>query len=489
MSGHRYTINERVPNSPHCFKKPWIESTMSKRRKRKRLVNWLRRHHLLKNKRKNGALGDSGIKERKWGCLELHTSIGRTMRLSEGVSPTTRRGASSNETVDRRGILSSPISFHSCYSYERENYNWWWMNTASEVLRYCITSVNTRIMSFLENKALNNEDETMGTNNNKEQDIVDKSTRFLSQTIIPQSNSDTSATTNMNYYNPNSSFWLYGKYTTTDEADKFFTLLSTLNTDFPYCDGSLYIPPINSITKLKWSAIDEERDRFVSLRPTTTNGDNRSEIYSLANSMRGHWMTDMCRSSSIEQQFKFMGVSYMKRGVLARIAIPLSCFLEDLLPDKTFSNLHTWIHTPLGLRHLSWSTIGELCIDDDQDCGKWIGVVRAVRLFLTSVNKEVSALQRIMMRPNNLEAGLVLESRCILPDHAFGKVLFFQIDSFPHAFTSGDYITGAVHTSRVLRFEHPVDNIQDMTSKSALTESGAMKDCRHIVENTSNLYN
>merc|ERR1739838_423043 len=173
----------------------------------------------------------------------------------------------------------------------------------------------------------------------------------------------------------------------------------------------------------------------------------------------------------------------MKRGVLSRIAIPCSVFLEDLLPDKTFSNLHTWVHTPIGLRHISWSTTGDICIDDDGDCGKWIGVVRPIQLYVTPMTIEVTALQRIMTRPNDTSAGLIIETRCVLPDAALGKILLMQIDAFPHAFTKGDFIDGAVHTSRILKFEHPVDNIRDMTSKTALTESGAMKDCRHIVDN------
>eukprot|EP01068_Selenidium_serpulae_P003270 Selendium_serpulae@DN2965_c0_g1_i4.p1 len=48
----------------------------------------------------------------------------------------------------------------------------------------------------------------------------------------------------------------------------------------------------------------------------------------LASAECGHWITIIERSQSLDAQYKHMGLSYMKRSIMNRIAVPLTFFLE-----------------------------------------------------------------------------------------------------------------------------------------------------------------
>eukprot|EP00915_Cephaloidophora_sp_WS-2016_P002988 GHVH01004058.1.p1 GENE.GHVH01004058.1~~GHVH01004058.1.p1 ORF type:complete len:410 (-),score=45.83 GHVH01004058.1:286-1515(-) len=363
---------------------------------RRFVSSWMKRYRM------RSRLRNRGDREIRKGCTTLHTSGLRHARSpsdpSHGVSYP----------------MDDEASFHSCYSYDRESYNWWWYSTASEVFRSYLGSFAMRADGILR-LGYRTTGGAPGGNFTPRMNMTFK-TCLASEYLNVQ-------------FNSTESFWEFGFDTATSSAMPMVVDVAKLNADYPDCHNSIFTPPIQEVAKLGWSDTDEALFDFPSLVDPQSFEEVASEIVRLAQSMRGHWVSIMPRCGPIEFQFKFMGIPYMKRSILARIAIPLTIFLEDC-ENNQFNNLHTWIHTPIGLRHLNWSTVGKLSVDKDPDCGVWEGLVRPVSVYLPSMDRTVRALQRILRKPKDADHGVTIETRCVIPDHQEGRILYFQIDTF-----------------------------------------------------------
>lgn len=189
--------------------------------------------------------------------------------------------------------------------------------------------------------------------------------------------------------------------------------------------------------------------------------------------LTGHWITDKVRCDNIEPQFKFLGIPYIKRSILSSIAIPVTIFCEDYRDEK-FNWIHQWLHTPLGLRHIKWKRNG-YSTDTDPDAGSWGGKVRIINAKLPG-DLCIKAIQRHTSRPANPSAGLLIETRFVLPDLQHGKILVLHYSTYPRALSHNDFTTGAMHITRVCKFVHVVDNIRDL-SKAKNNEACSLEGC------------
>lgn len=155
------------------------------------------------------------------------------------------------------------------------------------------------------------------------------------------------------------------------------------------------------------------------------------------------------RSESLDAQYRHLGLNALKRAVMNRIAIPLTMFLEE---KNTI--LHCWIHTPLGVRHMRSSLLGEEVIDEDSDVGAWRGLTQVVNYSIPWFcnGTPVRALQQVRQ---NSERGTCIETRCILPDALETKIMLFNFSMIPKlsdTFSSSPPIT--LSADRLLRIEN-----------------------------------
>lgn len=149
------------------------------------------------------------------------------------------------------------------------------------------------------------------------------------------------------------------------------------------------------------------------------------EAIILASAEYGHWVTMVERSQSLDQQYKLMGLSYMKRSIMNRLAVPLTFF-----PEKNKTVIHIHVHTPIGIRHMHNDLTGKPAIDDDPDCGFWEGVTSVIDYSVPWYcgGNPVRALRQ---RRTNPKVGLCLETRCVLPDAKEGKIMLFNFVLYP----------------------------------------------------------
>lgn len=147
----------------------------------------------------------------------------------------------------------------------------------------------------------------------------------------------------------------------------------------------------------------------------------------LCQSMVGHWVTQMERSQSMDAQFKTMGITYVKRCVMNRLAVPLTIRMEE---NNTM--MHVYIHTPLGLRHMNSDLTGKPFSDDDPDCGVWEGKMGVVDFSIPWFcgGKTVRALQQI--RTNKKINATQIETRVLLPHKDDGKIMLFNFVMYPN---------------------------------------------------------
>eukprot|EP00921_Rhytidocystis_pertsovi_P022129 GHVQ01035397.1.p1 GENE.GHVQ01035397.1~~GHVQ01035397.1.p1 ORF type:complete len:1216 (-),score=347.08 GHVQ01035397.1:309-3722(-) len=151
------------------------------------------------------------------------------------------------------------------------------------------------------------------------------------------------------------------------------------------------------------------------------DGGCRDEMIKLGLLMLGKWETLLSRSDPMEPMFKVFGISYFKRVLFDKLAIPLSVTLLGV------DCLHVCVHLPVGNRQMVWSLDGCETIDNDPDCGKWIGIVRVVDIPLEGIG-QCRALQQVR---THAKIGVVHETRAIVPDVEHGRVLLLNYTLFP----------------------------------------------------------
>eukprot|EP01069_Polyplicarium_translucidae_P005137 Polyplicarium_translucidae@DN2726_c0_g1_i1.p1 len=152
-----------------------------------------------------------------------------------------------------------------------------------------------------------------------------------------------------------------------------------------------------------------------------------AEALHVSRPMCGHWVTMLDRSNSMDEQYKAMGVAYYKRVVMNRLAVQLTVFLEK---DDTVLHIH--VHTPLGIRHMLCNITGAEFQDSDPDCGVWYATAKVVDFTVPWFcnGKPVRALQQQRYNPR---CGRIVESRCVLPDKAQGRVLLLNFRMYPNS--------------------------------------------------------
>lgn len=161
------------------------------------------------------------------------------------------------------------------------------------------------------------------------------------------------------------------------------------------------------------------------------------EFMLLSRLILGRWETLLHRSNPLEPLFKSFGISYIKRVVVDRLAIPLTITLQGV------RDLDMLIHLPIGNRHMRWALDGSRTIEDDPDCGTWRGYVRSVELDLSWVEGSCRALQQVR---THAKIGEVHETRAVLPDDKHGRILYLNFALFPKSNPSD-----RVNVTRILK--------------------------------------
>ncbi|KAL8272288.1 hypothetical protein Esti_003805 [Eimeria stiedai] len=136
--------------------------------------------------------------------------------------------------------------------------------------------------------------------------------------------------------------------------------------------------------------------------------------------MVGKWETVLTRSDPLESLFKAFGIAYFKRVVVDKLAIPLDITLEE--NDMI---LHVVLTIPLGLRHMRMTLDGSPSVDEDPDCGSWEGVVQIGSHSQQWFENGRPFLALQQMR-HHKKIGDVLETRAVLPDQTYGRVMTMQ---------------------------------------------------------------
>ncbi|KAL8438705.1 hypothetical protein Efla_005243 [Eimeria flavescens] len=138
----------------------------------------------------------------------------------------------------------------------------------------------------------------------------------------------------------------------------------------------------------------------------------------------GKWETVLTRSDPLESLFRAFGIAYFKRVVVDKLAIPLDITLEE---EDTV--LHVVLTIPLGLRHMRMTLDGSPSVDEDPDCGTWEGVVQIGPHSQPWFDngRPFPALQQ---RRQHKKIGEVLETRAVLPDATYGRVMIMQFHLF-----------------------------------------------------------
>jgi len=171
---------------------------------------------------------------------------------------------------------------------------------------------------------------------------------------------------------------------------------------------------------------------------------SNEDCLNVARGLCGYWVTLLDRSHPMDGHFKMLGLSMVKRAVMNRLAIPLSCYLEE---SNTI--MRCLLHTPLGVRSMNCSLIGNVASDDDPDCGYWDCTAKVVDYVIPWYcdGVPVRALQQTR---KNKRVGTLIDTRCVLPDKHEGKVMFYNITIIPHAPNSK-----RLSADRILKYQGP----------------------------------
>lgn len=165
------------------------------------------------------------------------------------------------------------------------------------------------------------------------------------------------------------------------------------------------------------------------------------EALTLARAEEGHWVTILERSQSLDVQYKHMGLNYMKRAIMNRLSVPLTLFLEA---DDTIIHVH--VHTPIGIRHMRADITGQPIIDEDPDCGAWEGVSSVVDYSIPWFCNG-TPVRALRQKRHNKKVGTIIETRCILPDDAEGKIMLMNF-----ALHAAKDPGNPIYTDRILRY-------------------------------------
>lgn len=149
------------------------------------------------------------------------------------------------------------------------------------------------------------------------------------------------------------------------------------------------------------------------------------EALAISKALVGRWSTVLHRSDHLCSHYKHLGLNVIKRSVIKRIPVPLTAFLEH---NDTV--LHIWVHTPLGKRHLTCNITGAPASDVDPDCGAWTGTTGVVDYTCPwfEGGRTFRALQQVRTNP---KYGTAVETRCVLPDTEFGRIMLFNYTIIP----------------------------------------------------------
>eukprot|EP00922_Rhytidocystis_sp_ex-Travisia-forbesii_P003246 GHVS01004755.1.p1 GENE.GHVS01004755.1~~GHVS01004755.1.p1 ORF type:complete len:572 (+),score=83.29 GHVS01004755.1:148-1863(+) len=153
--------------------------------------------------------------------------------------------------------------------------------------------------------------------------------------------------------------------------------------------------------------------------------DSPSEYLLLSRLAVGKWETLLQRSNPLDPLFKSFGIAYIKRIVVDRLSIPVTITLQG--EDSVLDML---VHLPMGNRHMRWALDGSSTLEEDPDCGTWTGYIRCCELRLPWVSDGAPfrALQQVR---THAKIGEVHETRAIVPDSKFGRVLYLNYTLFP----------------------------------------------------------
>eukprot|EP00918_Siedleckia_nematoides_P025594 GHVU01055268.1.p1 GENE.GHVU01055268.1~~GHVU01055268.1.p1 ORF type:complete len:344 (+),score=41.45 GHVU01055268.1:268-1299(+) len=167
------------------------------------------------------------------------------------------------------------------------------------------------------------------------------------------------------------------------------------------------------------------------------------EMVTICRVLEGHWVTVLERSENMDDQFRHLGISVVKRAVLNRISMALTFFLEK---DDTMLHLH--LHTPMGIRHMAANLQGESFKDEDPDVGIWEGTARVVDYYVPWLcSSPVRAFQQTR---SNQKVGTIIETRVVLPDDALGRVALINFTLIP--WQGGGKAASTMRADRILRY-------------------------------------
>ncbi|EZG44801.1 hypothetical protein GNI_143540 [Gregarina niphandrodes] len=180
--------------------------------------------------------------------------------------------------------------------------------------------------------------------------------------------------------------------------------------------------------------------------PPNVEAGSFAELEIQARAICGRWLTVVERSDSLDPQMVYVGIGKMKRMVMNRLVIPLGAELVD-----GGETLKVWIETPVGNKITHASLVGKETFDADGDLGDW-----TAKSYVTDYawikfcnGKEFRALQ---MQRENPKLGTAFETKAVLPDNEFGKILLYNITIQPPAGSSQSTIS----VDRVYKYEGPI---------------------------------
>eukprot|EP00922_Rhytidocystis_sp_ex-Travisia-forbesii_P003241 GHVS01004746.1.p1 GENE.GHVS01004746.1~~GHVS01004746.1.p1 ORF type:complete len:603 (+),score=83.67 GHVS01004746.1:440-2248(+) len=211
----------------------------------------------------------------------------------------------------------------------------------------------------------------------------------------------------------------------------------------------VYTSPKSIQVDLPTTTYDRGHDLMIDCTAGLTNlskgvsccaTDSASEYLLLSRLVVGKWETLLQRSNPLDPLFKSFGIAYIKRIVVDRLSIPVTLTLQD-----NESVLDMLVHLPMGNRHMRWALDGSSTLEEDPDCGTWTGYIRGCELRLPWVSDGTPfrALQQVR---THSRIGEVHETRAIVPDSKFGRVLYLNYTLFPKSRP-----TSPLHVVRILK--------------------------------------
>eukprot|EP00921_Rhytidocystis_pertsovi_P012025 GHVQ01019466.1.p1 GENE.GHVQ01019466.1~~GHVQ01019466.1.p1 ORF type:complete len:591 (-),score=158.34 GHVQ01019466.1:1168-2697(-) len=131
---------------------------------------------------------------------------------------------------------------------------------------------------------------------------------------------------------------------------------------------------------------ERKMDSAKDSTPPTAVGQHHEEWLSLGRAMVGRWETVLSLSDPLEPLFKRIGVGYIKRAIVDRLAILLTVTVNEQHNNDgqgdSQPSLHATVHLPFGSRQMVWTLDGSVTVEHDPDCGTWEGYTRTADVTL-----------------------------------------------------------------------------------------------------------